>query len=193
MNVILASASPRRKELLTKLYDTFTVEPAGIDEELPDDIGPEFAPLFLSAAKANEVACRHRDDLVIAADTIVAWNGEILGKPRDEEDAFRMLQLLSGNTHKVLTGCTVSYKGESVAFTSGTYVTFYPLKEDEIREYISTGEPFGKAGAYAIQGRGAFLVEAIDGDFYNVVGLPIARLKREIASLIAQTERKDEE
>lgn len=190
MRVILASASPRRKELLKRLYPKFTIEPAGIDETLPDDIGPEFAPLFLSAAKAAKVAEKHREDLVIAADTIVVLDGEILGKPKDREDAVRMLQALSGRSHKVLTGCCISWKGESVGFTTESYVTFYPLSDEEIRAYVDSGEPDGKAGAYAIQGGGAFLVECIDGDYYNIVGLPIARLKREIAKLEEQVNKE---
>ena len=192
MNVILASASPRRKELLLKLFDKFTIEPADIEEALPEDIGAEFAPLFLSAAKANKVASRHREDLVIAADTIVVWNGEILGKPRDEADAARMLRLLSGTTHKVLTGCCISLKGENVGFTVESYVTFYPLTDREIDDYVKSGEPMDKAGAYAIQGEGAFLVESIEGDYYNIVGLPIARLKREIEQLVSQVHTEEE-
>lgn len=186
MKVILASASPRRKELLSRLYDRFTVEPADIDETLPDDIGPEFAPLFLSAAKANEVASRHKNDLVIAADTVVSCMGRIFGKPKDRQEAKWMLKRLSGNTHKVLTGCCISYKGENIGFTSENYVTFYSLTEKEIDAYIETGEPMDKAGAYAIQGQGAFLIEKIEGDYNAIIGLPLSRLKREIKNLLEQ-------
>lgn len=186
MRIVLASASPRRKELLSRLYDTFIIDPAKIDETLPDDIGAEFAPLFLSAAKADEVASRHKNDLVIAADTVVVCGRRILGKPKDREDAKRMLKALSGVEHKVLTGCCISYKGENIGFTSESYVRFYPLTDEEIEAYLDTGEPMDKAGAYGIQGEGALLIENIDGDYYGVIGLPIARLKREIRNLLEQ-------
>ncbi len=186
MNVILASASPRRKELLSRLFDAFTVESADIDETLPDDIGMEFAPLYLSAAKAEKVAENHRDDLVIAADTVVISGFQILGKPKDRSEAKRMLELLSGATHKVITGCCLSYKQENVTFSVESYVTFFPLTNEEIEAYLDTGEPMDKAGAYAIQGKGALFIERIDGDYYSVIGLPISRLKREIEDLLRE-------
>ena len=188
MKIILASGSPRRKELLSRLFDEFEVIPSKIDEELPEDIGPEFAPLFLAAAKANDVASSHREDLVIAADTIVVFGNYILGKPKDRKDAKQILKLLSGQTHKVLTGCCISLNGENVGFITESYVTFYPLTDKEIEEYLDTGEPMDKAGAYAIQGKGGLLIERIEGDYYNIVGLPIARLKREIDKLLAPEE-----
>ncbi|MBP5289038.1 MAG: septum formation protein Maf [Clostridia bacterium] len=184
MKVVLASASPRRKELLSRIYDEFIIEEAGIEETLPEDIGTEFAPLFLAAAKADAVAQKHRNDLVIAADTIVVFNNEKFGKPKDRSDAKRMLTCLSGKTHKVLTGCCISIKGENVGFVEESYVSFYPLSEEDIESYLDTNEPMDKAGAYAIQGKGALLVKSIDGDYNNIVGLPIARLKREIDELL---------
>lgn len=188
MNVVLGSASPRRQELLKRIYPEFTVSVADIDENLPDDIGSEFAPIYLAAAKSDVIAPKFHDSLVITADTVVICDGEIFGKPTDEEDARRMLRRLAGNTHKVITGCCVSYKRDCTCFAEESYVTFYQLTEREIDDYVASGEPMGKAGAYAIQGLGALLVEKIDGDFYNIVGLPIGKLKRGIQELLNQEE-----
>lgn len=186
MKIILASASPRRNELLKKLYREFTVFPADIEEILPEDIGPEFAPLFLAAEKAEAVADRFPKDLIIASDTIVVCDGEIFGKPKDSADAKRMIQKLSGNTHKVITGCCIRIGDAQTTFSEESLVTFYELKENEINSYVESGEPMGKAGAYAIQQTGGLFVQRIEGDFYNIVGLPIARLKREIESLLEE-------
>ena len=184
MKIILASASPRRKELMSRIREDFIIEPSRFDETLPDDIGPEFAPIYLAAGKANDVARRHKRDLVIGADTIVICGPKILGKPKDRAEAKRMLELLSGFTHKVITGCCLMLKGESVSFSVESYVTFYNLTDEEIEAYLDTGEPMDKAGAYAIQGKGAFLIKDIEGDYYSIIGLPIARLKREIDDLL---------
>ena len=191
MKIVLASASPRREELLRRLYPDFMIAPADVDETVPSGMKAEEVPGFLAQKKAAKAVSEHPDALVITADTVVLSGDEILGKPKHEEDAARMLRLLSGNTHKVLTGCCVSLSGKSRAFTARSLVTFYPLSEREIMDYIAAGEPFGKAGAYAIQGKAALFVKGIEGDFYNIVGLPIAQLKREIALLeeqITQTE-----
>lgn len=186
MKIVLASASPRREELLRRIYPDFMIAPADVDETVPEKMKAEEVPLFLAQKKAAKAVTEHPDALVITADTVVLAGNEILGKPKHEEDAARMLHLLSGNTHRVLTGCCVSFSGKSRAFTSCSFVTFYPLSEQEIGEYIKTGEPFGKAGAYAIQGKAALFVKGIEGDFYNIVGLPVAQLKREIALLQEQ-------
>lgn len=184
MKVILASASPRRQDLLTRLYRRFEVIPADVDETIPEDIGPEFAPIFLSAIKAEHVAEDHPDDLIIAADTVVILDGKILGKPKDDDDAVSMLKALSGKTHKVITGCCIKKGERCETFSVETYVSFYDLTETEIRSYVESGLSRGKAGAYGIQDQGAFFVEKIDGDYYNVVGFPISRLKREIDAMI---------
>lgn len=184
MNIILGSASPRRYELLQRLYDDFTVFPADTDETLPEDIGPEFAPVFLAAQKAEAIADQFPNDLIITADTVVICQGVILGKPIDRDDAKKMLQMLSGKTHKVITGCCLTLNSNMTTFFEESFVTMYPLKDSEIEEYLDSGEAYGKAGAYAIQGNGALLIEGIDGDYYNIVGLPIARLKREIADFL---------
>lgn len=184
MKVILASASPRRKELFKRLYNEFEIVPADIDETLPDDIGIEFAPMFLAATKADFIAEKYPEDLIIAADTVVICDGNLYGKPKDEAEAKEMLTSLSGKTHKVITGCCISIGENTTCFCEESYVSFFKLKNQEIDEYIASGEAMGKAGAYAIQGLGALLVEKIDGDYNNIVGLPIARLKREIEDLL---------
>lgn len=181
--IILASASPRRYELLTQLGLTFDVEPAQSEEKAQDDIPPEEIVKRLAYAKADEIRKRHNaagpsDDpmLIIGADTIVVKDGCILGKPTDEKNAFSMLQSLSGTTHQVYTGVALISSEWEVQFSEKTDVTFYPMTEEEIEAYIGTGEPMDKAGAYGIQGIGGRFVKEIRGDYNNVVGLPIARL-----------------
>lgn len=180
--MILASQSPRRRELLSLITEDFRIIPAKGEEILPENISPENAVLTLSEKKADEIFAEHKDELILAADTIVAIDGKILGKPRDENDAFSMLKTLSGRAHEVFTGvCAVFPNGEKERFFEETKVLFYPLSDEEIKAYIKTGEPMDKAGAYGIQGKGALLVKRIDGDYYNVMGLPVAKLSRVIA------------
>ncbi|MBQ7446402.1 MAG: septum formation inhibitor Maf [Eubacterium sp.] len=181
--IILASASPRRYELLTQLGLTFTVEPAQGEEKIQDHIPPEEIVKRLAYAKADEIRKRHiKEDLsdnstlIIGADTIVVKDGRILGKPADEADAYAMLMSLSGSTHQVYTGVALISAEWEVQFCEKTDVTFYPMTKQEITEYIQTGEPMDKAGAYGIQGIGGRFVKEIHGDYNNVVGLPIARL-----------------
>jgi len=181
MNLILASASPRRQELLQRITTDFTVHPVDADETLPAGMPTELAASFLADVKAQAAAKLFPDDLVIGCDTIVTMDDEIMGKPRDREDAFRMLRRLSGETHKVMTGVALYCEGKSTVFTSETLVTFYPLSDAEIEAYLDTGEPFDKAGAYGIQGQGSLLVERIEGDYFNVVGLPVSALSRALA------------
>jgi len=178
MNFILASASPRRKEILGKLGITeMIVQPAKGEEIIPDNCGPEDTVKVLSRAKALEVAEDHSsDDVIIAADTIVCHDGKILGKPSDEQDAFDMLSALSGKSHEVYTGVTIIVGGRVLTEAEMTEVEFRKLSDEEIRAYINTGEPMDKAGAYGIQGRGSVLVKGINGDFFNVMGLPACRL-----------------
>ena len=180
MRIVLGSASPRRQELLKKIYQDFIIDPADVKEDIPEDIGAEFAPIFLAAIKSEALKDRYPNDLVITADTVVIADGEIFGKPKNLSDARRMLTALSGKTHKVITGCCVTLNGESRCFSEESLVTFYPLNNEEIETYLASGEPMGKAGAYAIQERGCLFVEKIDGDYFNIVGLPIARIYREI-------------
>ena len=182
---VLASASPRRKELITNIFNEVSVKPARCDEALPGNIGARQAVEYLAEIKNKASAVlSHSDELIISADTVVAVNDEILGKPRDKDDARRMLSLLSGKVHQVYTGVTLSYKGNIFTFSEKTDVEFYDLTDEEIEEYINSSEPYDKAGAYGIQGKAGLLVKGINGDYYNVVGLPVARLKREIINFL---------
>ncbi len=178
MKVILASGSPRRRELLEQANIEYTVEPADI-EEVTSETRPSKVVEDLSRQKAVAVAANHKGEIVLAADTVVAFEDKILGKPQDEEDAFRMLMDLSGKTHQVYTGVTiVDTNGNINTFSECTEVTMYPNSPEAIKSYIASGEPMDKAGAYGIQGLGAVLVESIKGDYNNVVGLPLARVYR---------------
>jgi septum formation protein len=182
--VILASASPRRRELLQWIYEDFDIQAADIEEVVPDFLPLSEAPEYLACIKAQAVASEHPEALVIGSDTgvFVEEGGavQMLGKPRNAEEAEEMLRRLSGRRHVVRTGCCLCYRNVKYAFTEEAQVEFYPLSEQEIKEYVATGDPMDKAGAYGIQGRGALLVKGIIGDFYTVMGLPVARLKREI-------------
>lgn len=175
MALILASQSPRRQELLGLFHIPFTVRVANIDETMDPEKAPADEVARLSRQKADAIL-RNREDTVIAADTIVVCSGQVLGKPRDEADAFRMLTLLSGRSHQVMTGLTVLQGDKAVTCTEITDIRFRTLSEKEILAYIRTGEPMDKAGAYGIQGGGALFAEAICGDYFNVVGLPVCRL-----------------
>lgn len=174
MHYILASQSPRRQELLHQMGLEFTVQPADVDETLPPELSPEQAVAQLSRRKAEAISCQP-DDCVIAADTIVVC-GQILGKPQDEADAVRMLKLLSGRTHQVMTAVTVRCGNREDTQVSITDVTFRTLETGEAERYTATGEPMDKAGAYGIQGGGALFVERIAGDYYGVMGLPVCML-----------------
>lgn len=198
--MILASASPRRKELLEQIGAEFVICPAK-GEEVITETDPSAVVMELSRQKAEEVAYgviiyneQHadlttpQDILVIGADTVVAYENQILGKPKDEEDARRMLTMLSGKTHSVYTGVTFVFidkegrTGEHCFFEK-TDVCMYPLKEEEIDRYIQSGDPMDKAGSYGIQGRFAIHIKEIRGDYNNVVGLPVARLYQELQKL----------
>lgn len=177
--MILASKSPRRKELLGVITKDFRIIPAVGEEKIPDGTAPRDAVILLAKQKAEEIAALHSSEVIVAADTIVVIDNIILGKPRDKAHAAEMLKTLSGRVHTVYTGvCVIFENGKSESFADKTDVEFYPLSEREISDYIATGEPMDKAGAYGIQEQGALLVKRIDGDFYNVMGLPIARLSR---------------
>ena len=184
MEIVLASGSPRRRQLLEQIGLTgFRVLPSDADESLPDGIAPGEAVERLSARKGAAVAAQARPGaLVIAADTVVALDGAILGKPRDEGEAREMLSALSGRTHQVYTGVSLFHRGERRTEHEVTAVTFRPLSQEEIAAYVATGEPMDKAGAYGIQGLGALLVERLEGDYFNVMGLPLCRLGRMLAA-----------
>lgn len=178
--IILASQSPRRQELIGYILSEYEVIVSAVEETLPDGIAPEVVPAYLAGVKAQAVAAEHPDDVVIGADTVVILDGQVLGKPKDADDALHMLRSLFGKAHTVITGCAIIQDGRMTTFSDRTRVEFYPLSDREILDYIATGEPFDKAGAYGIQGRGSVLVKRIEGDFFNVMGLPVARLKREM-------------
>ncbi len=174
--IILASKSPRRKELLSLITEDFEIKSANVDETLPDGIAPDKAVEYLSKIKAMPL--KNDTDTIIGADTVVAVDGKILGKPADHEDAYNMLKMLSGKWHSVFTGITVIKPEKTITVSVETKVKFFELNDDEIFKYINTGECDDKAGAYGIQGKGALLVEKIDGDYFNVVGLPVSTLSK---------------
>ena len=178
MNIILASNSPRRRELLERIGITnFTIAAPNVDESVEPGLSPADTVEELSLRKARAAAQNFSPDaLILAADTVVALDGTVLGKPRDKDDAFAMLSSLSGREHRVYTGVTVLQGDRAVTQHEVTAVTFRELSPDEIWGYIATGEPMDKAGAYGIQGIGALLVSGIRGDYSNVMGLPVFRL-----------------
>lgn len=194
MKIILASASPRRKELLTLAGYDFTVEVSEAQEDVipgsPSQLVEHLSKLKAEAVAKNHMkeTCIDEEEIIIGADTIVVMDDEVLGKPMDDEDARRMLKELSGRTHQVYTGvtiiCIVNGKvTKHISFSECTDVTMRELSEEEIQAYISTGEPADKAGAYGIQGKAAIFISGIHGDYYNVVGLPICRLAAAIHGL----------
>ena len=180
--VVLASSSSRRKELLAKAGLQFTVDPSETDEKLDESRGQEELAKMISLMKARSAAQRHPGSIIIAADTFGVLDGRLLGKPDDAAHACRMLKQMSGKCHEVLTGFAIidSGSGKAVSRVIRTKVYFKKLSSAQIDKYVETGEPLDKAGAYAIQGLGADLVERIEGDYFNVVGLPVLALAREL-------------
>ena len=178
MGIILASASPRRKELLSYIAQDFNVIPSDVEEIVPKGISTMKSPEYLSNIKALDIAKQNPNDTVIGADTSVILGSEILGKPKDRKDAENMLLKLSGKVHKVVTGCTVVKNGEIKSFSVVSRVKFQKLTNAEIEAYLNTDEPYDKAGSYAVQGKAGAFVEWIKGDYFNIVGLPIAKLKK---------------
>ncbi len=176
--IVLASASPRRREILDLLGVPYTVCPAAGELSVAADLPPEQAILRVARGKAEAVAAAHPHSTVLGADTAVVADGAILGKPHDAADAARMLRLLSGRTHRVITAVWVCGESFNTGFADSAEVTFFPLSEKEIAAYVATGEPMDKAGAYAVQGYGARHIRGICGDFYTVMGLPAGRLYR---------------
>jgi septum formation protein len=178
--LILASSSPRRKELLENLHLTFEISSSNVDESFSPDLTPEEAVKELASRKANFVAEKEANAFVIGSDTVVVHEGDILGKPSDRDEALSMLKKLSGNTHSVFTGVSIISPEREIQFYQKTDVVFWELSQEEMDAYISSGEPFDKAGGYGIQGFGSFLVREIKGDYFSVVGLPVARTIREL-------------
>ena len=176
--LILASGSPRRRELLSLITDEFEVLVSGCDEFIPEGTPAEKVPAILAEQKALAVAKLRPDDTVIGSDTVVVLNGEIFGKPKSKEHAHAMLRTLSGKKHFVYTGVAVAEKGEVRSFVQKPEVEFYELSDETIDKYIETLEPMDKAGACGIQGKGSVLVKGIVGDYFNVMGLPVAETAR---------------
>ncbi len=176
--IVLASASPRRKEILKNIGLQFEIIPSDAEEKISEGLEPCMIVQELSLAKGAEVAARTKNAIIISADTIVCYDGKILGKPSGVEEAKEMLKMLSGNSHEVYTGISVtdSKSGKAVSDYETTKVVFRKLTEEEIDRYVRTGESMDKAGAYGIQGVGGLLVESISGDYFNVVGLPARKL-----------------
>lgn len=188
--IFLASASPRRRELIAELNMPFVCASPDADETVPEGTAPMDAALLIARrkAEASRAMSESQGRVIVSADTIVVVDDTIYGKPADEADAARMLSKLSGREHQVMTGvCVTLPDGTCDAFCEITDVRFYSLNDEEISGYIATGEPMDKAGAYGIQGIGKLLVEGISGDYNNVVGLPVARLKRFIEGMIKRT------
>lgn len=176
--IILASASPRRKEILKKTGLAFEVDPTDYKEDMQNGMPPRKLARFLSSAKACAAAVKYRNAIIIAADTIIAYKGKIMGKPHTPAEALRMLRTLNGRSHLVITGFTVidTATGKQISRSVSTQVYFKKLSVKELVAYVGTGEPLDKAGAYAIQELGAVMVKKIEGDFFNVVGLPLSAL-----------------
>ena len=182
MQLILASASPRRKELLSLFGIPFVVRAADIDETMDPQKAPFDEVARVSRCKALALP-RQPGDVVVAADTIVVCQGKVLGKPHSHQQAVEMLKLLSGRDHQVMTGCTVIADGGSETFTEVTDLHFRALTDKEIEAYVATGEPMDKAGAYGIQGGAALFCQRMEGDYYNVMGLPVCRLGQTLRHL----------
>ena len=180
--MILASASPRRKELLQLFGIPFEIRVADIDEAMDPDKSPYDEVARVSRLKALAVP-HGDDDVVIAADTIVVCRGKVLGKPKSKEEAAGMLNLLSGRDHQVMTGCTLLRGDETLTFTEVTDLHFRDLRPEEIAAYVRSGEPMDKAGSYGIQGGAALFCQRLEGDYYNVMGLPVCRLGETLRTL----------
>ena len=179
-HIILASASPRRKEILELADLKFDVMPSDA-QEITTKTTPNEVVMELASLKAKDIYKKsEKQSMIVGADTVVAYQGQILGKPTDEADAKRMLTMLSGQTHEVYTGVCVIEDGKTKTFYEETKVTFYEISDEQIDHYIKTGEPMDKAGSYGIQGKAAVFIKGIEGDYYNVVGFPIARFLQEI-------------
>ena len=181
--IILASSSPRRYDILKRAGIPFTVEDGGYQEDLSLPLPPQELVIYLAEGKAQAIAVRHPDALIIGADTVVVSDGQVFGKAESDGEAREMLRKLNGRTHSVFTGFVIidTKTGKKIGRAVETKVTFRTLSDEEIESYVATGEPLGKAGGYAIQGAASRFVEKIEGDMDNVVGLPLAALLEELA------------
>ncbi|MBO4493550.1 MAG: septum formation protein Maf [Ruminococcus sp.] len=184
MKIILASASPRRRELMRYITEDFEAVSTDCDETLPDGTDPSVASEFLAVLKARVAAEKYPDCIVIGCDTTVILGKEILGKPKDRAQCVADISKLSGKTHQVITGCCIISGGSETSFSEVTDVTFRKLSTNEVEAYAATDEPYDKAGGYGIQGLGSTLISHIEGDFFNVVGLPVGRLFNELKRVL---------
>lgn len=180
MKLVLASQSPRRRELLSLIQKDFEVQASCADETLPENITACDAVMLLASKKACQVAESHKDSIVIGSDTVVVLDGKIMGKPKDHAECVKMISALSGREHEVYTGVAIVADGETESFYEKTEVRFLKLTQEEIEWYASLEEPYDKAGGYGIQGYGSLLVEGICGDYFNVMGLPVSALNRRL-------------
>ena len=186
-NIILASASPRRRELLKLICEDFKSVSPDVDETVPAQVEILESPRFLAVKKAMHVSgCLSEKAVVIGCDTGVFIDDEMLGKPKDEDDAFSMLKKLQGKEHLVATGCCITDGTHKREFSVTSRVFFYPLSDEDIKDYIATGESMDKAGAYGLQGKGSLLIEKIQGDYFNIVGLPLSALARELKAFLRE-------
>ena len=181
--VILASSSPRRKELLKRIISNFEIKVSNIDESIDRPKNVSEIPYELAYRKAKEIAKDYYNDIVIGSDTIVAINNEVLEKPIDEKDAYRMLKLLNNNTHEVISGIAILYQDKEIRYIEKSLVTFNNLTDKEILDYIATKDPLDKAGAYGIQNEYINLVKEFSGEYENIVGLPLIRLEKELKNI----------
>jgi septum formation protein len=183
LDIILASQSPRRQELLKRIVKNFRVIPSDADETLPEGITPINAVELLAQKKAEAVAKKNPQSIVIGSDTIVVYNNEILGKPKDKEDCLRMINALSGNTHQVYTGVAIITPDETKVFYEETDVVFDKMDKEEIEWYANLKEPYDKAGGYGIQGMASLFIAGIKGDYSNVMGLPVNKIYKYIKKM----------
>ena len=182
--LVLASSSPSRKMLLEQAGVSFEVVVSGVDETVPASLSPAQTVELLAERKGKAVLPLHPDKPIIAADSVVSIDGLILGKPKDDQEAKATLRRLSGRTHQIFTGVCLLANGREEVFHQSTKVTFYPLTEEEIADYVALGESQGRAGAYGIEGIGVVLVQSIEGDYSNIVGLPVAETLRRLRKLL---------
>ena len=180
--LVLASASPRRTQLLSLLTSNFDIVGSSVDETIPDNVTASDAAAFLATKKALDVAKNRPNDIVIGADTIIVYKDKIYGKPTSKEDAKNMLSSFSGNTHQVITGVCVVQGKKTISFSSVNKVEFYQLTEEEIEENLNDNEYKDKAGSYAIQGKAGLFIKEIAGDYNSIVGLPVSKLNRILKS-----------
>ena len=189
--LILASASPRRQELLQDLSYPFDIVAADCEENFDRSLPIASAIEQIARQKALTVWEQHPEAVVLGADTMVCFKDQMMGKPENREDAYRMLKQLSGKTHTVVSGVAIVWKGKAELFHEKTSVTFYELEEELLERYLDSNEPYDKAGAYGIQGKFASYIKGIDGDYNNVVGLPVGRVYQEMKSLLTLTARRN--